>query len=138
MKHLKSYITEFLLSKETAKDQNELDIDIDDREVKEFLTTYLDPKYIKAFKVRILKTGNIELIGDEMSYKGQNSITHTGLKFVLYIKSKPMCVRRMFKEDSTFSGKVYWSNPPAKQGEYETIEDLMVGFNNWLKKNIIR
>ena len=130
MKHLKSYITEFLLSKETAKDQNELDIDIDDREVKEFLTTYLDPKYIKAFKVRILKTGNIELISDNMSFHG-----HTGLKFVLYIKSKPMCIRRRFKIDFT-DGSRGWSDPPAKQSENENIEDLMQSFNDWLNKKV--
>lgn len=131
-------LNEYLLSKSNAKEVSS-EFELDDKEIQDFLVQYIEPEYIKMFnQKRVLRTGNIELIGDEMSYKGQNSITHTGLKFVLYIKSKPMCVRRMFKEDSTFSGKVYWSNPPAKQGEYETIEDLMVGFNNWLKKNIIR
>lgn len=130
MKHLKSYITEFLLSKDTAKDQNELDIDIDDREVKEFLTTYLDQKYLKAFKARVLKTGNIELISDNMCFHG-----HTGLKFVLYIKSNPMCVRRRFKINFT-NGAHGWSDPPAKQSEHETVEDLMKSFNDWLNKKV--
>lgn len=130
MKHLRSYITEFLLSKDNAKEQNELDIDIDDREVKELLTTYVDQKYLKAFKVRVLKTGNIELISDNMSALG-----HTGLKFVLYIKSNPMCIRRMYKTDY-FNSSYGWSNPPAKQSEHETIEDLMKSFNDWLNKKV--
>ena len=122
-----SSIDEYLLSK---NQYDTFDINgVDDSEIKELMIDNIDKKYLEIFKIRTLKTGNIELISDNMCFNG-----HTGLKFVLYIKSKPMCIRRNFKLQSPWSKKIFWSEPPAKQGEYETIEELMKGFNEWLNK----
>lgn len=85
------------------------------------------------FTSRTLRTGNIELV--TMDYKTKNDDL-LGQRFVFYIKSNPMTLRRQplmkgwNKED--------WDNHPRKMGEFATIEEMCNFFEKFVQKKLIK
>ena len=85
------------------------------------------------FKSRTLRTGNIELI--TLDYKTKNDDL-LGQRFVFYIKSNPMCLRRQ-PWVKTWTGPD-WDNHARKIGEFKTVDEMCRFFERYVEKKLIK
>lgn len=93
------------------------------------------------FDIRVIKTGNIELKSIDAIYTHGRELTSkpnmlSGVKFVFYIKSNPMILRRQYMTIDAWTKKEIWSNPPSNMKTFDNIEDMAEYLKKWMKKNL--
>ena len=81
--------------------------------------------------LRVLKSGNIELV----SYKMKHGEC-PGLKLTLYIKSNPICIRKISRVFHRVILQPCWSATASKIGEYSSIEEMCMKFKKFFNEKI--
>lgn len=132
-------IYEYLLSKSNAKDVKEQPLD---NSVKvQLAIDYLTMRFLdRCESYRIMKSGNLEIIIDNVNVKGMHGKVCHRLKFVLYLVAEKPCVRlTKWDEFTDYNGNACaeWAQQPTNLGYADDYEGVCDIFLKWLKKHNI-